>query len=106
VTRWSVTAFNANTNNWCISVLILISHKMFAPYISGNYTGPEHHPDCFRLRRLMSRTDQTNLPPLRRDGSLQKRGVSATERLKLLPVSFYRRAGGKALGRGVWRPDA
>ena len=37
----TVTASNPNTNNWCISVLIFnYPYKMFAPYISGNYTGP------------------------------------------------------------------
>jgi Flp pilus assembly protein TadG len=37
----TVTASNANTNNWRISVLISnYPYKMLSPYLSGNYTGP------------------------------------------------------------------
>ena len=37
----TVTASNANTNSWCISVLISnYPYKMLSPYISGNYNGP------------------------------------------------------------------
>jgi Flp pilus assembly protein TadG len=36
-----VTQSNANTYNWCISVLISnYPYYMFSPYLAGTYTGP------------------------------------------------------------------
>jgi Flp pilus assembly protein TadG len=37
----TVTASNANTYNWCISVLISnYPYQMLSPYIAGTYNGP------------------------------------------------------------------